>query len=743
MLKPSLRLSARLVSLLCLAAVTGTALASPDQAELKRWKAQAQHVQIIRDNWGIPHVYGDTDADAVFGVLYAQAEDSFNRIERNYINAVGRMAEVEGESALYSDLRMKLFIDPADMQARYKASPLWLRKLMDSFADGLNFYLYTHPEVHPKLLTHFEPWMALTFSEGSIGGDIEDIDLKQLEQFYGAAATLVALDQSDRKPVKANPEPGGSNGFAIAPSLTESGHALLLINPHTSFYFRPEVHMISKTGLNAYGAVTWGQFFIYQGFNSRVGWMHTSGGANVIDEYLETVTRAKDGAGFVYKFGTEQRPLKAVTKVLRYKTAGQMAEKKVTVYYSQHGPIVRKAGNQWVAVRLMQEPMKALMQSYSRTRAKNYAQFYRVMELRTNSSNNTVYADADGNIAFFNGNFVPKRDPRFDWSQPVDGSNPDTEWHGLHDVKDTITLFNPKSGWIQNTNNAPFTAAGDYSPKKEDYPSYMWTNPANARGFHAVRVLQNQHNFTLDSLISAAYDSYLPAFEVLVPALVKAWDETDGADPLKAQLKPQIDLLRAWDLRFAGDSVATALAVCWGQDMMKKIDHQANEKNVSKDSWEIFDFMMANTSRQEKLASLALVSARLEQDFGSWKTPWGEINRFQHVSGDIVQDFDDSKPSLPVPFTASVWGSLASFESRTPGKTRRIYGDVGNSFVAVVEFGPKIHAKSMLAGGESGDPASAHFNDQAERYSRAEFKDVLYYEDDVRKHAERTYHPGQ
>ena len=501
--------------------------------------------------------------------------------------------------------------------------------------------------------------------------------------------------------------------------------------------------MISKEGLNAYGAVTWGQFFIYQGFNSRVGWMHTSGGANVIDEYLETVTSNKEGDGFLYQFGTEQRPLKAVTKVLRYKTDGQIAEKKVTVYYSQHGPIVRKVDNKWVAVSLMKEPMKALMQSYSRTRAKNYAEFYRVMELRTNSSNNTVYADADGNIAFFNGNFVPKRDPRFDWNKPVDGSNPDTEWHGLHEVKDTITLFNPKNGWIQNTNNAPFTAAGVNSPKQEDYPGYMWVNPANARGVHAVRVLENQRNFTLDSLITTAYDSYLPAFEVLVPALVKAWDDTAEANPLKSQLKDQIDLLRNWNLRFSADSVPTSLAVYWGRDMMKKIDAKANEKNVSKDSWDIFEFMMTNTTAQEKLESLAFVSAKLTQDFGNWKTPWGEINRFQHVSGAIVQDFDDAKPSLPIPFTASVWGSLASFEARSPGKTRRIYGDVGNSFVAVVEFGPKVRAKSMLAGGESGDPASPHFNDQAERYSKAEFKDVLYYEDDVKKHAERTYHPGQ
>ncbi|WP_207769762.1 acylase [Solimicrobium silvestre] len=725
-----------------MAVTSYSAAASPDQSELKRWKTQAQHVQIIRDNWGIPHVYGNTDADAVFGVLYAQAEDNFNRIELNYINALGRLAEVEGESALYRDLRMKLFINPADMQAKYTDSPAWLKKLMNSFADGLNFYLYTHPQVHPKLLTHFEPWMALCFSEGSIGGDIETIDLKQLEQFYSGHPTLMAQTQPEQEINKVDPEPGGSNGFAIAPSLTVSKHALLLINPHTSFYFRPEVHMISKQGLNAYGAVTWGQFFIYQGFNSRLGWMHTSGGANVINEYLETVTRNNDGDGYVYRYGAELRPLKATTIQLRYKTDSQMAEKNVTVYYSQHGPIVRKIGDQWVAVRLMQEPVKSLMQSYSRTRAKNYADFYRVMELRTNSSNNTVYADADGNIAYFHGNFVPKRDTRFDWSQPVDGSNPDTEWQGLHEVKETITLLNPSNGWIQNTNNWPFTVAGANSPRQQDYPAYMWVNPENARGIHALRVLKNHSNFTLDSLISTAYDNYLPAFEVLMPALLKAWDDTAEANPLKLQLKDQIDLLRNWDLRYANESVPTALAIYWGQEMMKKIDARAKEKKIGKSSWAVFDFIAANTTAQEKLESLFFASARLEQDFGSWKTPWGEINRFQHISGAIEQAYDDTKPSLPIPFTASVWGSLAAFGTTSPSKTRRIYGDRGNSFVAVVEFGPRIRAKSVLAGGESGDPASPHFNDQAEMYSKGGFKDVLFYPDDVKKHSERSYHPG-
>ena len=337
-------------------------------AEAARWEREARSVTIVRDDWGIAHIYGKTDADAVFGTVYAQAEDDFNRVETNYINAMGRLAETEGESAIYQDLRMKLFIDPASLKQEYAASPAWLKALMNSFADGLNYYLYKHPEVHPRVIKHFEPWMALSFTEGSIGGDIERVNLKQLQTFYGEPVAQAA-PPADNHPA----EPGGSNGMAIAPSNTASHHALLLINPHTSFFFRSELQMVSDEGLNAYGAVTWGQFFVYQGFNDRAGWMHTSSGVDAVDEYLETVE--KRGDGYVYKYGGEERPVIATTITVPYKTVSGMAEKKFTVYRTQHGPVVRALNGKWVSIRLMQEHVKALTQSYTRTKARNYKAF--------------------------------------------------------------------------------------------------------------------------------------------------------------------------------------------------------------------------------------------------------------------------------------------------------------------------------------------------------------------------------
>ena len=723
----------KLVLILVVACASCSAPATADKnTDVATWERQAQNVTIIRDTWGIPHVYGKTDADAVFGVIYAQAEDDFNRVETNYLNSIGRLAEAEGEKEIYRDLRMKLFIDPADMKAKYESSPAWLKALMNAWADGLNYYLHTHPAVTPKVIKRFEPWMALTFSEGSIGGDIEQINLKQLEAFYGKAP---AAPSSASVPV-AYAEPTGSNGIAIAPSNTAARHALLLINPHTSFFFRAEAQMTSEEGLNAYGAITWGQFFIYQGFNERTGWMHTSSGVDNIDEYLETIV--KKGEAVSYRYGTGERPMQTSTIVVPYKSGSGMAQKTFTVYRTHHGPVVREEGGKWISVRLMQEPVKALTQSYTRTKANGYKAFRDTMELHTNSSNNTIFADADGTIAYFHSNFIPRRDTRFDWSKPVDGSNPATEWNGVLSTDETPGLHNPASGWLYNTNNWPWSAAGPDSPKKADFPAYVERGSENPRGVHAIQVLKDKKDFTLDSLIAAAYDSYLPAFEERIPALVKAWQQTPASNPLKGKLADQIELLRGWDHRWSVSSVPTALAVYWGEELGRRVADDARKAGMSAD-----EYAATKATREQQLRALAAASDRLASDFGSWKTAWGDINRYQRLTGDIVQPFNDAGPSIPVGFTSARWGSLASFGARTYRGTKKMYGTSGNSFVAVVEFGERVRAKAITAGGQSGDPQSKHFNDQAARYATGELRDVYFYRDQLEGHIERQYRPGE
>src|SRR6478672_4413137 len=207
-----------ILATLCAAACDRTVTARAENSD-SAWEREAQNVTIIRDNWGIPHVFGKTDADAVFGVIYAQAEDDFNRVETNYLNALGRLAEAEGENEIYRDLRMKLFIDPVDLERKYRESPPWLKALMNAWADGLNYFLATHASVKPRVITRFEPWMALAFSEGSIGGDIERVDIPALKAFYSGAPPAPAA-QANRSHEFV--EPSGSNGIAIGPSISAS-----------------------------------------------------------------------------------------------------------------------------------------------------------------------------------------------------------------------------------------------------------------------------------------------------------------------------------------------------------------------------------------------------------------------------------------------------------------------------------------------------------------------------------------
>lgn len=704
------------------------------KSEVAKWKAQAANVNIIRDNWGIPHVYGKTDADAVFGLLYAQCEDDFKRIEGNYIEKLGRLAEIKGASSLYADLLIRLLIDSTEAKADYKKAPPYLKKLLNAFADGVNYYLYTHPSVKPALLQRFEPWYPLLWTDGSIGAiSTGGVSESELESFYSGKTT------ARNKPApKEEGEGTGSNGFAFSPSITASGNAILYINPHVTFYFRPEVHVTSTEGLNAYGAVTWGQFFIYQGFNEHCGWMHTSSAVDVADMYAEKISGTE--GNYTYEYDGKQKKVKEKTISVQYLENGQMLTKTFTTYSTHHGPIMAERDGKWISVRSHNRSMKALQQSWLRTKAASFAEFKQVMNMRENTSNNTVYADAEGNIAYWHGNFIPVRDRRFNWPQPVDGSTTATEWKGLHTVDESVHLYNPPNGWLQNCNSTPFTVAGTNSPAKKNYPSYMAPDPENFRGINAVRVLSQQKDYTIDKVIAAGYDTYLTAFEKLIPALIKA-HETVVFDTIFPHLDEAIGILKRWDYRVAENSIATTLAIEWGEKILPKITNMGNSKDWGQ--VEKTAAFIAHAGPSDLLFQLSLVITELKKKFGKWDVPWGEINRLQRISSDIDPVFSDDQPSLPVPFVAAIWGMLPSYTTRYFPGTKKRYGVHGNSFICAVEFGKKVKARSLLAGGESGDPLSPHFSDQVEMYSKGQFKEVWFYIGDVMKHVERRYHPGE
>lgn len=704
--------------------------------EISRWQKQAAAVTIIRDHFGIPHVYGKKDADAVFGLLYAECEDDFKRVEENYIEKLGRLSEIHGARYLYNDLLIRLVIDSTDAIRDYTTAPVWLKTLLQAYADGINYYLYTHPAVHPALLHRFEPWFPLLWTDGSIGAiDVAGISVREIQRFYDPSNSAAMVYTP---PKYVDPLPSGSNGFALAPAKTADGHAMLYINPHVTFYFRPEVAMQSEEGLHAYGAVTWGQFFIYQGFNEHCGWMHTSSYSDVADTYLETV-RNKKGQ-WEYAYDGQWKPMRTKDITIHYQNNGILQSKIFTTYYTHHGPVLTSQDEKWISVRANNRDIKGLIQSWQRTKANNLSEFTRTMELLANTSNNTVYADDKGNIAYWHGNYMPKRDPSIDWSKPVDGSTSATEWQGLHPLKDLIQVHNPATGFIQNCNSTPFTVSGSSSPKASDFPAYMAPIGENFRGINAVKLLSSRSGFTIDKLIATGYDTHLAAFDVLIPALLKAY-VTLKDDPAYQSLAAPISILQEWDHAAGVHSIATTLAVYWGEKIWPAI-LRSNEAGPHADQVEKTKYFAEHASAKQLLDSFTAVIDQLQIQFGTWKTAWGKINRYQRLTGNIEEQYDDNQPSLPCGFAASTWGCIPSFVSRAMPGTKLRYGYNGNSFIAAIDFGRKVTAKSLLAGGNSSNPGSPHFGDQAEMYTKGIFKDVLFYRDDVEAHAEKTYHPG-
>lgn len=714
--------------------------------EIKNFELQSKRVTIIRDTWGIPHIYGKTDADAVFGLLYAQCEDDFKRVEMNALENLGRTAEVTGENSLYDDLQMRLIYDSVAAINDYQKSPAWFKKILDAAAGGVNYYLFKHPEIKPAALQRFMPWYQLMRTNGSISAtNTAGINVQETKKFYTndnskTDETLILKKQNEE-----NENVMGSNGFAIAPSKTKNKNAILYINPHVTFYFRTEVQMVSDEGLNAYGAVTWGQFFVFQGFNRHCGWMHTSGHADLADLYEEKIVK-KDNKLF-YAYDNTLKPVTEKQITINYKKDDHFIAKTFTTYFTHHGPVMASRNGKWLSLKENNRSLKGLLQSWLRTKAKNFSEFEKTMEMRSNTSDNTVYADDKGNIAYWHGNFIPKRNPKYDWSQPVDGTTSATEWKGIHELNEIVHVYNPSTGWIQNCNSTPFTVSGKASPDRNKYPVYMAPDEEQPRSINAIRLLSSQNNFTLDKMIAVGYNTYLAAFDILLPSLFIAYDEQQRQQStIKADLDEAVQLLKLWNRKSAKNSVATTLAIEWASKLKLPVQTPADAKLQINH----FEALSKFISPKEKIKLLEDVIKELNRDFGTWRVTWGEMNRYQRLTDDLQQKFDDTKQSYPVGMASSVWGCIPSFGTVKPEGLKHRYGINGNSFVAAVEFvrkdsygGKKIKAKSIVTGGEGMHPSSKHFLDQAQMYIDGKFKDVLFYKEDVLKYVEKKYHPGE
>lgn len=666
----------------------------------------AKNVTIYRDTYGVPHVFGRTDASTAFGFAYAQAEDNFWRVEENFISALGRSSELYGEKTLDEDRLNHALEIPRLAREEYARLDTHMRSLCDAFAAGFNYYLARHPEVRPRLLTKIEPWYTLAFIRYNYfqNGFARDRSLRRL------GIQTAALD-SDLKPHT------GSNGWVIGPSKSATGNAMLFINPHLPFFGPGQVyegHVHSDEGWNFTGYTRFGFPLPYVGHNENCGWVSTDNAADLTDIYIETFD--DPARPLAYKYGHGYRLATEHVEEIKVKTATGLETRKFTMRKTHHGPIVAARDGKLLAVRMAKfESDGWLREWYDMTRATSLAAMKRAMTPLNMLFGNVMYADRQGNTWYLYNGAVPKRDPRFDWTKPVDGSDPATEWQGYHTIDELPQLTNPKTGWMQNCNTTPFLLTSDGNPDPKQFPKYMVQEGDNPRGAISREILASKTKFTFDEWKQVAFDTRVMNAGKRLPELIRTLKQHLDEDP---RLREVHDELARWNYRSSNDSIAMTIFSLWHASV-------SDDQNVN------------------QFSALTEVLNTLQRDFGTWKVAWGEITRLQRIDESKNEDFQDSKPSLAVSGVNGNDGAVFTFYAAPIQGQKRRYGVAGGTYISVVEFAPKVRALSIHTFGSSSDPKSKHYMDQAALYARGEFKPSWLTLEEIRANLESSYHPGE
>lgn len=703
-------------------------------AEISAMQKQAKSIEIIRDNWGVPHIYTNTDAEAVFGMMYVQCEEYFNKVEDVIISRMGRESEVQGKSSIYKDLWSRLYIDTIKAQQLYLKSSPAQKKLCDAYAAGINYYILTHPNSKPKLLQRIQPWVPFLNNIPSLSNsNLIDADIKKMYPLPVNNSTAFIFNVIEKEDARA-----GSNGWAISGKNTKDKNPILLINPHSEFYNRIEVQLVSKEGLNVYGAPFLGEYSIFQGFNEFCGWMHTVTLSDAKDLFIEN-TKSINGS-YVYEYDNNWLPVDSTNIAIKFKNGNKLDSVLFVTYKTIHGPVVAKRNDKWIAAKTINENIELLNVHWNITKSKSFKEFTGWLDKRVMTGTNTIYADKAGNIGYWHGNFVPIRDPKLDYSLPVPGNTSATNWSGVHALKDIPNYVNPKNGWVQNCNSTPLYGIGYFDSIMAKKPSYMLPDGHTPRAVNAVRQLRNIKDATIDTIIKMSHSPYLANGKKFIPTLIKSYDLNGNID----RLSGPIDLLRKWDFIADTNSIATTISVLWVEKVLQYNQSKLKRPVTNELSYPLTNgssISLDSISSSMQLTFLDSVISDLNKDWGTWQIPWGKINRFQRNAAGIEPS--DSLFSLAVTAAPAFMGSLNAYTSKKSKNSKARYGTTGNTFVAVISFGPKLTAKSIFTGGSSSNPNSKHFTDQANGYINHQFKNVNFYRSDVLKNKEVIYHPGE
>jgi penicillin amidase len=719
----------------------------------------AQTVTIFRDSYGVPHVYGQTDAACVFGFIYAQAEDYFWQIEDNYIRSLGRAAEVYGEKALPDDLLNRALEITRLSKEEFEKAPPQTKAFSQAVADGLNYYLARNPQVKPRLISRFEPWHTMAFrrfalyqsfiyqKSGLNAADIipaiQEVKDKKLGAVQVSAKVLSELAALERDR-QAMSQHVGSNMWAVRPEKSTSGKALLFINPHQPF-FGPgqwyEGHLVSGEGWDLSGACFFGSPFPTIGHNAYLAWSHTVNNPDIVDPYVVNFDDKADP--LKYRYGDGSRQAVSWTDTLKVKEAEGTSDRQFRFTKTHQGPVVAVKNGKPLAIRLAKlDQGGAIEEWYAMGKARSVAEFKAAMKPCNIPMFNAMVADSGGNIFYVYNGAVPKRSTKFDWSKPVDGSNPETEWQGFHSFDELPQMENPKCGFLQNCNQQPLTTTAygaelkpgqtDENPKASQFPPYMIGDPErdNGRARSSRLILEGSDKFSFNDWAKAGFNTKVVEATKGIPQLVQEWQALFAKEPERAaKLKEPVALLKEWDGVSTVDSVPMTLFTI-AYDRVTTMTRQRDVLN------------------SPRIRALETTVADLEKGFGTWKVAWGELNRLQRIHGSKIDlrghgEFRDDQPSLPIAGAPGPVGIVFSFYALPQQGQKRHYGVAGSSFVGVVELGDRPRAKTVLQFGQSGDPESPHWTDQAQIYAKGQFKSAWYEKNEIEANSKRRYHPGE
>lgn len=701
------------------------------------FSSQASRVTIYRDRFGVPHVHGESDGDAAFGMAYAQAEDNFAQLELNIILSIGRSAEVFGESAILSDWVVGAFESVELSKRDYDQASPATRALLDGYAAGLNYYLEMHPDQDTRLIDKFEPWhtLALIRRMYYLGGFLSRLEFTTderraaYEEINGSSLPVEQVAIPDYDP-EDRAQFGSNSWAASGPKIADDG-AYLFTNPHLPAFSMGQVyeaHLISDDGWNFSGYSRFGFVLPYVGTGINLGWASTDNYGDQEDAWIEHFDDAE--APLSYRYGGDWREAIEWTGKIAVQGGPTL---RVRYRKTHHGPVVAIRDGKFLSAKLatFDEP-GWLDQWYAMTRAQNLDEFLAAVAPLKMQFGNYMYADRDGNILFvYNGAF-PKKSESFDWNKPVDGSDPATEWQGYHSMDEIPQVLNPVSHYMQNTNTTPYmTSMSESDPTEDQFPAYMVREDDNARSRNARRILSEHERFDFETWESESFDTTMSEWPVSKHLIMEAFEQTKGNDEQRsARINEVIEAFANWNGVAAIESTEVAAYVDWFETLYQ-----------DKPSGYV-------ASPEEIIESLDSAVSRLVADWGDWRVTWGEINRAQRPDVDEFGQpiFTDDAPSIA---TGGVpgWsgGSQIDFNARTEGLKRR-YKRGGNSYTSISLFprdrDKKVVLKSVHVFGASADPESPHNMDQARLLANKQYKDAWLYLDDVQNGAVRSYHPG-